>query len=86
MPFGFEVGVTPPVVIAGWNSGLLGVRAGSRILMVVPPSQAYGSAGVPSVGISGSDTLVFVIDVLGTLNLSYRPNEHLARSARYARF
>lgn len=55
---------------AGWDSGLLGVRTGSRILMVVPPSEGYGSAGNQQAGIRGTDTIVFVIDVLGTVSPS----------------
>jgi peptidylprolyl isomerase len=78
-PYGFQIGVTPPQVIAGWDSGLLGARTGSRILMVVPPSEGYGTAGNQQAGIRGTDTLVFVIDVLGTVNLSLarlEPGEH----------
>jgi peptidylprolyl isomerase len=50
-------------VIAGWDEGLVGVKAGSRVLLVVPPDKGYkGSA--PSADIKADDTLVFVIDVL----------------------
>jgi FKBP-type peptidyl-prolyl cis-trans isomerase len=51
-------------VIAGWDTGLVGQTVGSRVLLVVPPADGYGSAGSPSVGISGTDTLVFVVDIL----------------------
>src|SRR5579875_3480504 len=53
-------------VIAGWNAGLPGVPVGSRVMLVVPPAEGYGKAGQPQAGITGSDTLVFVVDVLGT--------------------
>jgi peptidylprolyl isomerase len=46
-----------------WN-GLVGVPVGSRVMLVVPPAEGYGKAGQPSAGIKGTDTLVFVIDVL----------------------
>lgn len=69
-PFGFQIGVIPVQVIAGFDHGLLGVRTGSRILMVVPPAEGYGSAGNQQAGIRGTDTIVFVIDVLGTVNPS----------------
>jgi len=40
------------------------VTAGSRVLLVVPPKDGYGSKGNVSAGIKGTDTLVFVVDVL----------------------
>ena len=55
-------------VISGWNTGLSGARIGDRILLIVPPADAYGSKGVPSAGIGGGDTLVFVIDIVDALS------------------
>ena len=49
-------------VIAGWNQGLAGQRADSRVL-VIPPRLGYGKAGNPP-AITGKDTLVFVVDIL----------------------
>jgi len=52
-------------VIAGWNQGLAGVPVGSRVMLVVPPALGYGPAGgQPSAGITKTDSLVFVIDVV----------------------
>ena len=51
-------------LIKGWDQGLAGVKAGSRVLMVIPPSLGYGEQGSPP-SIPGDATLVFVIDVLG---------------------
>ncbi len=51
-------------VITAWKTGLVGVPVGSRVMLVVPPADGYGKAGQPSVGIKGTDTLVFVIDIL----------------------
>jgi peptidylprolyl isomerase len=51
-------------VIAGWETGLVGQTVGSQVLLIVPPAQAYGAAGAPTAGISGTDTLVFVVDIL----------------------
>jgi peptidylprolyl isomerase len=51
-------------VIAGWDEGLVGQPIGSQVLLVVPPDKGYGAAGQPSAGIKGTDTLVFVVDIL----------------------
>jgi len=51
-------------VIAGWNTGLVGVPVGSRVMLVIPPAEGYGKKGQPQAGIQGTDTLVFVVDVL----------------------
>jgi peptidylprolyl isomerase len=51
-------------VIAGWDEGLVGQTVGSQVLLVVPPDKGYGSAGQSSAGIKGTDTLVFVVDIL----------------------
>lgn len=59
----FDIGVGG--VIAGWDAGLVGLPVGSRVLLSVPPDQAYGSAGNAGAGISGTDTLVFVVDIVG---------------------
>ena len=61
---GFPIGLNH--VIPGWDKTLVGVHAGSRLLLVVPPADGYGPKGQPSAGISGTDTLVFVVDVLGS--------------------
>lgn len=53
-------------VLPGLQKALVGQKAGSRVLAVIPPSQAFGSSGNSQGGISGTDTLVFVIDVIGT--------------------
>ena len=61
-PFPFELGMQQ--VIAGWDTGLLGQTVGSQVLLVVPPVDGYGAAGNPQAGISATDTLVFVVDIL----------------------
>ena len=52
-------------VVKGWDQGLVGQRVGSRVLLVVPPAWGYGSKGLRQVGIKGTDTLVFAVDILG---------------------
>jgi peptidylprolyl isomerase len=51
-------------VIKGWDTGLVGQTVGSRVMLVIPPADAYGSAGSSQVGINGTDTLVFAVDIL----------------------
>lgn len=58
--FGIDLGQ----VIAGWDATLVGMKAGSRVLISVPPAEGYGASGQPDAGISGTDTLVFVIDII----------------------
>jgi len=51
-------------VIPGWDTGLVGQTVGSRVMLVIPPVDGYGSAGSSQAGIKGTDTLVFVVDIL----------------------
>ena len=53
------------VVIGGWDDGLVGQQIGSRVMLSIPPEHGYGPRGVPQAGIKGTDTLVFVVDVVG---------------------
>jgi peptidylprolyl isomerase len=69
-PYGFVVGLSPAEggVISGWSSGLRGVKVGSRVMLVIPPKDGYGSKGNSQAGIEGTDDLVFVVDVLGAFS------------------
>ena len=52
-------------VITGWDTGLVGQTVGSRVLLVIPPADGYGTTGaLAPAGIKGTDTLVFVVDIL----------------------
>ncbi|HEY6276162.1 MAG TPA: FKBP-type peptidyl-prolyl cis-trans isomerase [Streptosporangiaceae bacterium] len=64
-PFGFVIGSTPSQVIPGWDLGLTGQKVGSRVMLVIPPADGYGKTGNTQAGIKGTDTLVFVVDILG---------------------
>ncbi len=66
-PFGFVIGASPEQVIPGWDTGLVGQTVGSRVMLSIPPKDGYGSAGSSQAGIKGTDTLVFVVDVLDAL-------------------
>jgi FKBP-type peptidyl-prolyl cis-trans isomerase len=69
-PFGFEIGASPAQIIPGWDTGLLGVPVGSRVMLVIPPKDGYGATGESTVGIKGTDTLVFVVDILDAVTPS----------------
>ena len=59
----FQTVIGQGQVIQGWDEALVGARVGSRVLLTIPPDQAYGEQG------SGEDippdaTLTFVVDLL----------------------
>jgi len=59
-PFPFTLGEGQ--VIPGWDKGVVGMKAGGRRELIIPPSLGYGSQS-PGPGIAANDTLVFVIDL-----------------------
>jgi peptidylprolyl isomerase len=67
-PAGFVIGTG--TVIPGFDKTLVGKRLGTRMLLSIPPADGYGSSGNSQAGISGTDTLVFVVDLLA----DYKPN------------
>jgi peptidylprolyl isomerase len=62
-PVTFPLGIGG--LIKGWDEALVGLKRGSRVMIIAPPEYGYGAAGNPQAGIKGSDTLVFVLDILG---------------------
>jgi FKBP-type peptidyl-prolyl cis-trans isomerase len=66
-PLGFVIGASPEQVIPGWDQGLIGQTVGSRVVLSIPPAQGYGSTGNSQADIKGSDTLLFVVDILDAL-------------------
>ncbi len=80
--FGTPIGVG--AVVQGWDQGLVGKRVGSRVLLVIPPSLGYGAAGNSGAGIKGTDTIVFVVDLLAVYSKTVgdgMPATILSRSA-----
>ena len=63
-PASFGIGVGQ--VIRGWDQTVPGHNVGSRLIVSIPPEYGYGSRGIPDAGIGGTDTLVFVIDIIST--------------------
>src|SRR4051794_14727753 len=58
----FSVPLGKGQVIPGWDKGLVGMKAGGRRLLVIPPNLAYGAQGQPP-KIGANETLAFVIDL-----------------------
>jgi peptidylprolyl isomerase len=57
-------------LLPGLETALQGKKMGSRVLAVIPPKEGYGKTGNSSAGVSATDTLVFVIDMIAT----YKPD------------
>lgn len=62
-PFEFRLGAGQ--VIQGWDRGVAGMKVGGRRRLTIPANLGYGSRGAGGV-IKGGETLVFVVDLLGT--------------------
>ncbi|MEO7494590.1 MAG: FKBP-type peptidyl-prolyl cis-trans isomerase [Massilia sp.] len=60
-PFYFVIGTN--AVIAGWEQGLLGMKAGGKRTLVVPASMAYGATA--KTGIPANSALVFDVELVG---------------------
>jgi len=52
-------------VVTGFKKALEGQKVGSQVLVVIPPAEGYGAQAQQS--IPANSTLVFVIDILGTV-------------------
>jgi FKBP-type peptidyl-prolyl cis-trans isomerase len=59
----FEVTLGQRRVIAGWEQGLQGMKAGESRMLTIPPDLGYGSRGAGGV-IPPNATLVFEVDLL----------------------
>ena len=62
-PTSFPIGTG--AVVKGWDQALVGQTVGSRVILSIPPELGYGEAGNEQAGIKGTDTLYFVVDILG---------------------
>lgn len=58
----FQIGTGS--VVKGWDKALVGKQVGDRVLLVIPPDLGYGSSKGHELE---KKTLVFVVDILGTV-------------------
>ncbi|GAA0417517.1 hypothetical protein Acor_20620 [Acrocarpospora corrugata] len=61
-----------------WTAALTGRKAGSRVVLVSPAAQGFGPGGMAPSGISPSETLVIVFDIIG----SYAPTANVGGGTR----
>lgn len=70
----FSVALGQGGVIPGWDQGLVGVQAGSRVRLDIPSELAYGDQ--PNGDLIGADeTLTFLIDVRAVVPPGEEPTE-----------
>jgi peptidylprolyl isomerase len=62
-PISFQIGTGN--AIKGWDKTLVGQHVGSEVVVAIPPAEGYGKQGNSQAGIKGTDTLYFVVDILG---------------------
>ena len=61
-PQGVQIGSSS--ALSAWSTALTGAKPGSRIEVVAPPADAFGSQGNSQAGVGPTDVLVFVLDVV----------------------
>ncbi len=64
-PAAFQL--TSTSIIPGFYKGLVGRTVGSRVVLIIPPADGYGTKGSTEVGIKGTDTIAFVVDILAII-------------------
>jgi peptidylprolyl isomerase len=68
-PASFQIGAGR--VIPGWDQTLVGQKIGSRVLLTIPPAQGYGDNPTSPLA---KNTLIFVVDVLGSYDAGATAN------------
>lgn len=61
-PFSFTLGAGQ--VIAGWDQGLIGMKAGGTRTLVIPASLAYGASGSSNGTIPPNAALIFTVQLI----------------------
>ncbi len=55
-------------VVKGWKYALAGQHVGDKVVLSIPPQWGYGEQGQTAAGISGTDTMVFYVEILDAFN------------------
>ena len=75
-PLSFRLGAGR--VIAGWDTGVAGMKVGGRRQLTIPPHLAYGDRGAGGL-IKPGETLIFVVDLLSRVLVDSRSRRALTR-------
>ncbi|MGI8869985.1 MAG: FKBP-type peptidyl-prolyl cis-trans isomerase [Mycobacteriales bacterium] len=54
----------PSAGIPGFSTGTVGQRVGSRVLVALPPADAWGDAGNTQIGVRPGDTVLLLIEIV----------------------
>ena len=58
-----QTGAFGPGEVPNFCEALAGGKQGSRMVAIIPPDQAHGGEGLPSLGVGATDSFIFVIDL-----------------------
>jgi peptidylprolyl isomerase len=56
--------LSSPQLMPGLTKGLIGQNVGSRVLLAIPPADAFGAQGNEKLGFGPTDSALFVIDMV----------------------
>ena len=51
-------------VLKGLSKALIGQQVGSRLMLAIPPADAFGAQGNTDAGVGPTDTIIFLIDLV----------------------
>ncbi|MGF1428748.1 FKBP-type peptidyl-prolyl cis-trans isomerase [Kitasatospora sp. LaBMicrA B282] len=74
LPSSYDANTKPQLYQAGigqlvpaFDQSVVGKKVGSRVLVVAPPSAAFGSTGNSQIGVGKDETVVFVLDIMAAV-------------------
>jgi peptidylprolyl isomerase len=59
--------LSSPRLMPGLAKGLIGQRVGSRVLVGIPPAEAFGPQGNAQLGVAATDSVIFLVDVVSAV-------------------